>query len=82
VRKYQAIWEQIKRDGSAYVEANADYHARIIKAVIKEKYIDVGFKVITLENHKKYKLEVTSIGNLVCFKLEDATPTYMMISRL
>ena len=37
MRKYQPIWLKLKRTGSASIAAHPLLHARIIKAVVKEK---------------------------------------------
>ncbi len=45
MRLYQPIWEKLKREGKASVTANRVLHARILKAVIKEKWLDLGYKL-------------------------------------
>jgi hypothetical protein len=45
MRKYEPIWHQLKSHGIVSITANRLSHPRIIKAVIKEKYGDVGYKV-------------------------------------
>lgn len=45
-RMYQPIWERMKSQGSCAVTAHPALHPRIIKAVIKEKYNDLGFKML------------------------------------
>jgi hypothetical protein len=45
MRKYEPIWNKLKTDGTVSITANRLLHPRIIKAVIKEKYGDVGYKV-------------------------------------
>lgn len=44
-RKYQSIWEQLKLKGICVITADPVLHARIKKAVTKEKYNDVVYKV-------------------------------------
>ena len=79
MRKYQPIWEQIKANGYAQVKAEPNLHARIVKAVIKEKNKDLGFKQLALEIKKVYKLNITYTGSIILFSLEDATPTYIRL---
>lgn len=44
-RKYQCIWEQLKSTGKCIITADPVLHARIKKAVTKEKYNDMVYKV-------------------------------------
>lgn len=44
-RAYQPIWEKLKADGKVSITANRLLHPRIIKAVIKEKWMDIGYKM-------------------------------------
>jgi hypothetical protein len=44
-RLYQPIWEQLKRDRKISVTANRLLHPRIYKAVVKEKWLDIGYKL-------------------------------------
>jgi len=44
MRKYQAIWEHLKKNNECYLTAIAPgHHKRIKKAVIKEKLLDEPF---------------------------------------
>lgn len=43
-RAYEPIWKQLKRDGLVIVTAAPSRHRRIIKAVSKEKWMDVAFR--------------------------------------
>jgi hypothetical protein len=45
MRKYQKIWELIKDNKHCYVEVHSLIASRVVKAVIKEKDGDVGFKL-------------------------------------
>lgn len=51
MRKYQAIWEKIKKEKKCIVVAPAIVHARIVKAVIKEKYSDAAFKLCNTHDY-------------------------------
>lgn len=44
-------------------------HRRIIKAVIKRKYVDVGFKFLVGERGKRAKLFYKREGSIIEFKL-------------
>jgi len=45
MRKYQSIWVAIKTTGSCIIAAHPSLHKRVKKAVTKEKWKDVGYKV-------------------------------------
>jgi hypothetical protein len=45
MRKYEPIWHKLKQTGQVSITANRLLHPRIIKAVIKEKWGDIGYKV-------------------------------------
>jgi hypothetical protein len=45
MRKYESIWLQLKRNGTCTLIANPALHARIKKAVTKEKYYDTSYKL-------------------------------------
>jgi len=74
VRKYQPIWETIKRDNKASLAATPCMHRRIIKAVRKEKNKDAGWRLLLLERGIKYKLKEKIEGSLITFYLEDISP--------
>lgn len=46
MRMYLPIWEALKQDRNCTVICNSENRARIIKAVIKEKDMDIEFKEI------------------------------------
>lgn len=55
-RMYQEIWEAVKKTGRCTIECNPRLFERVKKAVIKEKWLDIPFKV---ENDtRRYTLEV------------------------
>ena len=44
-RAYFPIWEQLKAKGAVSITANRLLHPRIVKAVTKEKWMDLGYKI-------------------------------------
>lgn len=42
---YDPIWDTLKANLTASVVVNRHHHARIIKAVKKRKWLDLGFKL-------------------------------------
>lgn len=75
LRKYQPIWEQIKKHRKATIIAPANSHPRIIQAVRKEKWRDAGFKFLTSEAGVRYKLyeESDKKKETITFSLVDVT---------
>lgn len=75
MRKYQPIWEQIKRDKTAIIVAPVDTHAYLIRQVVKEKHRDAGFRLLQSEVGKKLKLRITTDKkkSTITFKLTSAT---------
>lgn len=69
--RYEMIWRQLKQRDNHTVEvaAPAAAHARLRKAVIKRKDIDLGFKVLTAERQQITKLHFASIGNILRISL-------------
>ena len=77
MRKYQPIWNAIKKDNTASLVADTKLHARIINAVRKEKARDLGWKLILSEQGKKYKMEETIEGKMITFYLVDISPIHI-----
>jgi len=74
MRQYQAIWERIKKHGKATLIAPVDSHRRIIKAVQKEKYMDMGFKLLQSEKGVKMRLVTydDSESGVITFSVYDS----------
>lgn len=69
MRLYQPIWEQLKQKHKCDIAAPKAYHKRIKKAVIKEKDMDLGFKVLLAEEAKSATLQIESKDGILSFKL-------------
>ena len=74
MRKHQPIWDRLKRDLTASLSASPAMHKRIIKAVIKEKNRDLGWKLLTSEESKHYRLRYQINGALITFHLDFFVP--------
>lgn len=68
-RLYEPIWEKIRDTGECKIAAPPAAHKRIIKAVVKEKGIDLAFKVLSAEKWRWNKLEYQINGSLIIFTL-------------
>jgi predicted GTPase len=79
MRKHEHLWNLLKESTKMpasqakgiSVRAQPKAHPRIIKAIIKEKYNDVGFKLSEVSTHKKFRLAKRSEGNVLTFWLYD-----------
>lgn len=70
LRMYEPIWLQLKAKGHAKVAAPTHAHARIKKAVHKEKDIDTAYKIQQDIEGRRMKLTMVSKGNIIEFKLK------------
>lgn len=43
--QYEGIWQELKTNKTVSLTANRLFHARIIKATIKRKWLDLGFRL-------------------------------------
>lgn len=59
MRQYEPIWNRIKTNKSASLVAPVESHRKIIKAVIKEKHQDDGFKLQLAEKALTAKLIIS-----------------------
>jgi hypothetical protein len=67
MRKYEPIWIKLKQKGVASITAHPLLHKRIIKAVIKEKWLDIGYKLEIQPRHSI--MTHTRTGSILEFKL-------------
>lgn len=71
MRHYEPIWLAIKKDFKASLKADPKLHARIKKAVMKEKNKDEGFRLLASEQGKGYNLKILITGNIISFSLKE-----------
>lgn len=69
MRKYEPIWNQLKATGRCEIVAPAQFHPRIKKLVIKEKYKDCTYKLECEMANVVKELSISSTGNRLCFSL-------------
>lgn len=67
LRQYNPIWKRLKAEKTVSVEAHLSRHKRIIKAVKKEKWLDLEYK-LSIEP-KKSRLEHSVSGSTITFTL-------------
>ena len=72
VRTYGLPWHQLKRDKRVRLTANRLLHPRIIKALQKEKWLDLGYKIEI--SPKIAIMTFRSEGSILTFELEERVP--------
>jgi hypothetical protein len=70
--KYYPIWKRLKDDKHVQIVAPRVLHRRIIKAVIKRKDEDLGFKLTESLNYQKWYLHYVVEGNTISFYLSQS----------
>lgn len=72
--EYTPLWEAIKASNKSpkqvSIAANRALHPRIIKAIIKRKWLDLGFKIQLEDSKKKAILYHVREGSKLTFILE------------
>lgn len=74
MRKYQPIWNELKKHNEASLVAPPDLHPRIIQAVRKERSKDAGWRYLLAEKGKKYTLKIQIDGTTLVLSLEELIP--------
>ena len=71
LRKYQQVWNLLRDSPSHRIKLSAapNLHPRIKKAVIKEKDLDVVYKLQMADNYSRSRLWFTSSGNVLSITL-------------
>jgi hypothetical protein len=64
---YQEIWEQLVQKKMCKLTAPKAYHARIIKAVVKEKYRDSSYREWCAMNQVTSQLQSRVTGDIITF---------------
>ena len=65
MRHYEPIWKKLKADGKAKLAVPNALHRRTIKAVMKERYMDLEFKFLLSENSQRCWIQYKSEGNVI-----------------
>lgn len=71
MRQYEPIWLQIKLDSHCEISAHRAFHRRIIKAVVKEKDMDLGYKLECTERYPPVQATIKTerVGSIIKFRL-------------
>ncbi len=62
-RKYQEIWEQLKQHSKCSVQVHRAVVARIVKAVIKEKFNDEAFRLANPHDNFRLGKKITILAD-------------------
>ena len=73
--QYKDAWNQLKSRGKIVLASPSQFHARIIKALVKEKNKDLGYKLQLSEDNRKAVFTSKSEGNTLKFYLRVETNT-------
>ena len=68
LRQYYNIWKQLKTSGKVSITAPKPLHRRIVKAVKKEKCLDIGYK-LQLEGKTAILSHITQ-NSIITFYLD------------
>ena len=68
-RLYEPIWDQLKLTQFCATEVPKHLHARVLKAVTKEKNIDVAFKDLMDSHNRTFVLETRIENKIMIFRL-------------
>lgn len=71
MRQYEPIWIELKNKNKAVITAPKVLHRRIIKAVCKEKDMDLGFKLKCSEECIRKKIFYTTKDSVIKFELKE-----------
>ena len=72
-RKYTPIWKILKEKKVARITAPKAFHNRIIRAVIKEKDLDILFKYECSERNSRMKLAYKKEQTVITFYLNETS---------
>jgi hypothetical protein len=69
MRQYEQIWTNVKQESHCEISAHKAYHRRIIKAVTKEKDMDLGYKLECTERYPPVQaiLKTHKTGSVIRF---------------
>lgn len=69
MRMYQKIWITVRDRGECKLTANPRLHSRIRKAVIKEKYMDITYKMRCEMEGRRVELGIETNDTVLRFYL-------------
>lgn len=70
MRKYEPAWIELKNNGTVRIAAHRSLHKRIIKAIIKEKDIDIPFKLACADKYIKTEIAYSCATSVITLNLK------------
>lgn len=70
MRKYYPAWHKLKTEGKIILVTPKHLHKRVIKAIMKERSADTGFRLELAEQDRCAKVFATSKDNMIRFTLK------------
>lgn len=70
MRQYEPVWVELKKKSTVRLAVPKALHRRIIKAVLKEKYMDFGYRLEQLNKNVRLRLEYSCKDNIITFTLK------------
>jgi hypothetical protein len=67
MRYYEPIWAELKAKKTARITEHVSLHPRTIKAVVKEKWMDLGYKLEIAPYHAFLSYKIS--GSVLTFHL-------------
>jgi hypothetical protein len=75
-RQYEPAWQALKKNGKVRLAVPRPLHKRVIKAILKEKWMDTGFKYEMLEKKIRLRIEYVQEANVITMYLLQI-PTFL-----
>ncbi len=70
MRMYEPVWKKLRQQGRVSITSPAHFHKRIIKAVKKERGLDLEFKFLLSETNRYASLKWKIVAyNIIQFTL-------------
>ena len=69
MRKYEPAWLELKKKRILRLAVPRPLHKRVIKAIIKEKWLDIGYKFERINQSYWDELAYTRNNNIIEFRL-------------
>lgn len=69
MRQYQTAWNLLKEKGHLTLQASPQFHRRILKAIKKERVMDLGFRYSLQESYRAVEMHSMSTGSVLKISL-------------
>jgi hypothetical protein len=69
MRQYEPAWIALKEKGTVRLAVPKGLHRRVIKAILKEKYNDAGYRLQMLEKKIRLRIEYECRDSVIVLKL-------------